>query len=251
MTLLNIIPQPSEIQNVSCGFWDLEAQKWSSEGCRLNRELSDNQKTVCDCVHLTRFQLLTLLEVSWHNLTLQGSSITINLNSYHRGCFNSFNLFMDWTGQCYGLPATPTTDILSKVLDSFSYNLIFYITIRNWNIGHNYIPKVCLALSATCLVISEGLDHFSRKMRTRQAALEHINKVQRRLTTILPTFSQVQIRSVQRLRNAWLALAQLCWLLLTELPTEISNSNIVCQLCGAITHLAWMLFWITSGESTY
>ena len=26
---------------------------------------------------------------------------------------------MDWTGQCYGLPATPTTDILSKVLDSF------------------------------------------------------------------------------------------------------------------------------------
>ena len=66
---------------------------------------------------------------------------------------------------------------------------------------------------------------------------------------ILPTFSQVQIRSVQRLRNAWLALAQLCWLLLTELPTEISNSNIACQLCGAMTHLAWMLFWITSGVS--
>ena len=89
---------------------------------------------------------------------------------------------MDWTGQCYGLPATPTTDILSKVLDSFSYDLIFYITIRNSNIGHNYIPKVCLALSAACLVISEGLDHFSRKMHKRQAALEHINKVQRRLT---------------------------------------------------------------------
>ena len=84
---------------------------------------------------------------------------------------------MDWTGQCYGLPATPTTDILSKVLDSF-----LFITISNSNIGHKYIPKVCLALSVTCLVISEGLDHFSRKMHKRQAALEHINKVQRRLT---------------------------------------------------------------------
>ena len=108
---------------------------------------------------------------------------------------------------------------------------------------------MCLALSVTCLVISEGLDHFGRKMHKRQAALEQINKVQRRLTTRLLTFSQVQIRSVQRLRNAWLALAQLCWLLLTELPTEISNSNIVCQLCGSMTHLAWMLFWITSGVS--
>ena len=86
-------------------------------------------------------------------------------------------------------------------------------------------------------------------MHKRQAALEHSNKVQRRPTTRLLTFSQVQIRSVQRLRNAWLALAQLCWLLLTELPTEISNSNIVCQLCGSMTHLAWMLFWITSGVS--
>ena len=86
-------------------------------------------------------------------------------------------------------------------------------------------------------------------MHKRQAALEQINKVQRRLTTRLLTFSQVQIRSVQRLRNAWLALAQLCWLLLTELPTEISNSNIACQLCGAFTHLAWMLFWFTSGVS--
>ena len=68
------------------------------------------------------------------------------------------------------------------------------------------------------------------------------------LNTLL-LVSQVQIRSLQRLRNACLALAQLCWLLLTELPTEISNSNIACQLCGAITHLAWMLFWITSGVS--
>ena len=39
-------------------------------------------------------------------------------------CFNSFILFMDWTGQCYGLPATPTTDILSKVLDSFDKSYV-------------------------------------------------------------------------------------------------------------------------------
>ena len=60
-------------------------------------------------------------------------------------------------------------------------------------------------------------------------------------------FLQVQRRLVQRLRNTWLALAQLCWLLLTEIPVEISSSNIICQVCGAFTHLAWMLFWITSG----
>ena len=56
---------------------------------------------------------------------------------------------------------------------------------------------------------------------------------------------------MQRLRNVWLVLAQLCWLLLTELPAQITSSNIVCQLCGALTHLAWMLFWVTSGTATY
>ena len=72
MTLLNVIPQPSQLRHVSCGFWDLEAQSWSSEGCRLNQELSNYQKTVCDCVHLTRSQLLWLLEVT---LTLRSAGL--------------------------------------------------------------------------------------------------------------------------------------------------------------------------------
>ena len=49
---------------------------------------------------------------------------------------------------------------------------------------------MCLALSVTCLVISEGLDHFSREVHRRPTTLQNINKVQRRLkNTSLSFFS--------------------------------------------------------------
>ena len=147
-------------------------------------------------------------------------------------CFHltTFNLFMDWTGKCFGLSSTPTTDLLSKVLHFlFNFANDFY---------HSLLPQVCLALSFICLIITEGMNHCSRKVpKGRRRTLQDISKGQR--------------RSVQRLRNAWLFLAQLCWLLLTEIPVEITSSNIACQLCGALTHLAWMLFWFTSGKETY
>ena len=146
----------------------------------------------------------------------------------------TFNLFMDWTGECFGLPSTPTTDLLSKV-DSI---LTFFLSNSSmWMLYHFFIPQVCLALSVICLMITEGMNHCNRKIPYgRRMTLHEISKGQR--------------RSVQRLRNAWLVLAQLCWLLLTEIPVEITSSNIACQLCGALTHLAWMLFWFTSGKET-
>ena len=94
-------------------------------------------------------------------------------------------------------------------------------------------PQVCLSVSVFCLLISEGMIHCSKTLSKGQAAWHEICKGQR--------------RSVQRLRNIWLLLAQLCWLLLTELPLQIPSSTIACQLCGALTHLLWMLFWFTSG----
>ena len=76
-----LIFQPSYLDEVSCGFWHLGDQLWSEEGCHLNVGQSSFEETVCDCFHLT-----------------------------------SFNLFMDWTGKCFGLSASPSLDILTKVL---------------------------------------------------------------------------------------------------------------------------------------
>ena len=157
---------------------------------------------------------------------------------------------MDWTGQCYGLPATPTTDILSKV---FEIGLPLYIC-RCWLIILPGVPR--LICDMPCHIRRVRTLQQKNTQETKNSSgyqqgltYKHIACTGFRFKDFdtLLLLSQVQIRSLQRLRNAWLALAQLCWLLLTELPTEISNSNIVCQLCGAFTHLAWMLFWATSG----
>ena len=78
---------------------------------------------------------------------------------------------MDWTGQCYGLPVTPTTDILSKALDSF-LNVLIFQTFDDFP-----FPQVCLSLSVISLVISEGLNHFSRKAHKGATTMSEINKV--------------------------------------------------------------------------
>ena len=51
-----------------------------------------------------------------------------------------------------------------------------------------------------------------------------------------------------RFRNTWLILSQLSWLLLTDLPAKLTDSEAFCQLCGACTHLFWMLFWFSTGK---
>ena len=42
----------------SCGFWNMELQEWSQEGCKLNVGLSNRKQTVCECDHLTSFNLM-------------------------------------------------------------------------------------------------------------------------------------------------------------------------------------------------
>ena len=46
-------------------------------------------------------------------------------------CFHltSFNLFMDWTGECFGLPSTPTTDLLSKVVHIFCKEVLSHLVL--------------------------------------------------------------------------------------------------------------------------
>ena len=80
LNLKILISQPSHIHDVSCGFWHLDDQRWSEEGCHLNVGQSSLEETVCDCFHLT-----------------------------------SFNLLMDWTGKCFGLSSSPALDVLTKV----------------------------------------------------------------------------------------------------------------------------------------
>ena len=61
------ILQPSDLQSVFCGYWDANDLVLSSKGCRLNKEFSDNEKTVCECFHLTRFDLVASLTSMFDN----------------------------------------------------------------------------------------------------------------------------------------------------------------------------------------
>ena len=101
------ISQPSHLHNVSCGFWNLDDQLWSEEGCRLNVGQSSLEETVCDCLHLT-----------------------------------SFNLFMDWTGKCFVLPASPTLDLLTKVL--------FLVNLPSLKFKDRHLKLVSLRCALPC-----------------------------------------------------------------------------------------------------
>ena len=106
------VSQPSNLYDVSCGFWHLESQQWSDEGCLLNFEQSNSEETVRDC-----FNLKTILK---HHLKVCDCS--------H---LTSFNLFMDWTGKCFGLPSSPALDIITKV-PSLHLQLIILSSAIHW-----------------------------------------------------------------------------------------------------------------------
>ena len=56
-------------------------------------------------------------------------------------------------------------------------------------------------------------------------------------------------RRVEHLRNLSLCFGQLCWLVLPDLATRIPElPHMACQASGALTHLAWMLFWSFTGD---
>ena len=42
----------------NCVFWDFSNLSWSLEGCYVSLDLSEDDKTVCYCEHLTNFALL-------------------------------------------------------------------------------------------------------------------------------------------------------------------------------------------------
>ena len=49
---IHVFPQPSQLHTVSCGYWDPDEHIWLSDGCRLNLELSNLERAVCDCFNL-------------------------------------------------------------------------------------------------------------------------------------------------------------------------------------------------------
>ena len=94
------ILQPSDLQSVFCGYWDANDLVLSSKGCRLNKEFSDNEKTVCECFHLTRFDLVASLTSMFDNCLCFLNILTLTeilpslLNSQHLECFNKMLMLM-------------------------------------------------------------------------------------------------------------------------------------------------------------
>ena len=92
-------------------------------------------------------------------------------------------------------------------------------------------------MSILCLLFAEGLNHCCKDSSQEGFSMHQISRSHR--------------RSVRRFRNTWLLSAQLCWLFLTDIPAQVFDSSmLLCQLCGALTHLFWMLFWFSTGEIT-
>ena len=89
-------------------------------------------------------------------------------------------------------------------------------------------------MSILCLLFAEGLNYCAKDSSYEGFSMHQISRSHR--------------RSVRRFRNTWLLLAQLCWLFLTDIPGQLTNSTLLCQLCGSLTHLFWMLFWFSTGE---
>ena len=89
-------------------------------------------------------------------------------------------------------------------------------------------------MSILCLIFAEGLNYCSSDLSHEGFSMHQISRSHR--------------RSVRRFRNSWLLLAQLCWLFLTDIPGQLTDSTIFCQLCGALTHLFWILFWFSTGD---
>ena len=52
-------------------------------------------------------------------------------------------------------------------------------------------------------------------------------------------------RTAERQRNLWLFLGQFSFLVLVNQGDVVSLE--VCEIFGAVTHLAWMLFWSWTG----
>ena len=53
-------------------------------------------------------------------------------------------------------------------------------------------------------------------------------------------------RTAERQRNLWLFLGQFSFLVLVNQGDVVSLE--VCEIFGAVTHLAWMLFWSWTGS---
>ena len=131
--------KPSNPHEISCGFWDMENRWWSDEGCVLNLAQSNGTETVCDCFHLT-----------------------------------PFSLFMDWTGECFGLPSSPALDIITRVRILFLGVLVKLIAYTEGGL------QVFLGMSLLCLFFVEGCNYCKQDPATEKFTLYQISRSHRR-----------------------------------------------------------------------
>ena len=58
----------------SCVFWDFSTQSWSTKGCEVSPNDSQNDLTVCHCEHLTNFAVIfdftgdAIVDYFWLNI---------------------------------------------------------------------------------------------------------------------------------------------------------------------------------------
>ena len=99
------------------------------------------------------------------------------------------------------------------------------------------LTNILLPVSVVSLILCEVINSFEKPKLEVQAPLVNSRKHRRR---------------VERLRNLSLCAGQLCWLLLPDLAKRIPDApQMLCQVCSALTHLVWMLFWSYAGALVF
>ena len=143
---------------------------------------------------------------------------------------------------CYFDPSqstSSTTACSCQHLTSFSLMMDYTGEAQPWQVTLDTLTKVLLPTSITSLLACEIIT-MSRSV----ASLFLSN---------FPCRSNVRNghrRLVESVRNLSLMLAQLSWLLLPGLPQWFDVGSFNCQVAGSAVHLAWMIFWTSTGENT-
>ena len=117
----------------------------------MNLAQSNGTETVCDCFHLT-----------------------------------PFSLFMDWTGECFGLPSSPALDIITRVRIPSFWFLVKHIGSTKEGL------QVFLAMSLLCLFFVEGCKYCKQDLAKEKFTFHQISRSHRRSAQ---RFCNIQIAS--------------------------------------------------------
>ncbi|KAK3738053.1 hypothetical protein QZH41_012932, partial [Actinostola sp. cb2023] len=167
-SLFNMIFKRSKGQMMTCVFWNFNSSTgnstgaWSSDGCKLDEEASNENFTVCLSDHLTHFAVL--MKVTVDEKPLSQAHLTALEAITYVGCSMSLigELLTIVTLTCLRLTRTETNMIHLNLVVALGLAQIFFLSGINATAHKNVCTFVAVALHffnlvAFCWMLVEGL----------------------------------------------------------------------------------------------